>query len=101
MLKNKSYSANLVSNCSPHEELSGKAFSLVSNGKRSIWILDSGCTDHMICDQSLFTFSKAVNNRTVTHIGKVVLSPDLILDNVLCVPYFQLNLISISKLTLD
>jgi hypothetical protein len=63
--------------------------------------LDSGCTDHMICDQSLFTFSKAVNNRTVTHIGKVVLSPDLILDNVLCVPYFQLNLISISKLTLD
>ena len=65
MLENKSSSANLVSSCSHHEELSGKAFSLVSNGKRSTWILDSGCINHMIWDQRLFTFLKAVNNRTI------------------------------------
>lgn len=34
----------------------------------------------------------------VTHIGSIRFSPILILHNVLCVPLFQLNLISISKL---
>ena len=65
----------------------------------------------MVCDQNLLTYSKPVIGRTVelpngsitqvTHIGKVHLSPDLILENVLCVPYFRLNLISISKLAYD
>jgi len=111
MLKTKISSANHVSNCPTHDELSGKAFSLFSNGSRSTWILDSGCMDHMIYDQNLLAYSRPVNGCTVelpngliaqvTHIGKVHLSPDLILDNVLCVPYFQLNLISISKLAFD
>ena len=35
---------------------------------------------------------------SVTHIGTVKFSPSLILTNVLCVPSFHLNLISISKL---
>ena len=35
----------------------------------------------------------------VTHIGQVQLSIDLVLDNVLCLPSFSFNLISISKLT--
>ena len=38
---------------------------------------------------------------TVTHVGQVVFSPNLVLDNVLCVPLFRLNLISISKLAYD
>jgi hypothetical protein len=98
MIKNKITSANYVSNYPTHDELSGKAFSLISNGNRSTWILDSGCTDHMISNQNLFTYSRPVNGRTVelpnrsitqvTHIGRVHLSFDLILDNVLCVPYF-------------
>jgi hypothetical protein len=111
MLKTKTSSVNHVSNCPTHDELSSKAFLLFSNGNRSTWILDSGCTDHMIYDQNLLTYSRLVNGRTVelpngsiaqiTHIGRVHLSPDLILDNVLCVPYFRLNLISISKLAFD
>jgi len=48
MLKTKISSANHVNNCPTHDELSGKAFSLFSNGNRSTWILDSGCTNHMI-----------------------------------------------------
>ena len=35
----------------------------------------------------------------VTHIGTVQLSSTLVLDNVLCIPSFSFNLISISKLT--
>ena len=35
----------------------------------------------------------------VTHVGQVHLSSDLILDNVLCIPSFSFNLISIGKLT--
>lgn len=43
------------------------------------------------------------NNSTthVTHTGSIVLAPDFILDNVLCVPTFYFNLISISALTND
>ena len=50
MLKTKISSTNHFSNCPTHDELSSKAFSLFSNGNRSTWILDSGCTDHMIYD---------------------------------------------------
>ena len=35
----------------------------------------------------------------VSHIGTVQVSPTLLLDNVLCIPIFSFNLISISKLT--
>ena len=35
----------------------------------------------------------------VTHIGTMQLSPTLTLENVLCIPTFSFNLISISKLT--
>ena len=77
--------------------------------KSSAWILDSGCTNHMIYDQTMFAHSRPIKSRIaelpkvsmtqVTDIGTIVLSPDLILDNVLCIPYFHLNLISICKFT--
>ena len=35
----------------------------------------------------------------VTHIGTVQVSASLLLENVLCIPSFSFNLISISKLT--
>lgn len=36
---------------------------------------------------------------TVTHVGQIIFTTSLVLDNVFCVPYFQLKLISIIKLT--
>jgi hypothetical protein len=73
------------------------------------WILDTGATDHMICSISLFTtitasVSKLVrlpNGKfaSVTHIGTVKISSTLTLTNVLCVPSFSFNLVSVSKLT--
>ena len=63
----------------------------------------------MVCSLSIFSsFHKSAptlvhlpngNTASVTHIGSIVLSPDLVLDNVLYVPSFTFNLISTSKLT--
>lgn len=76
--------ANHGDNTSNHEELLGKAFTFTQNGKKNVWILDSGATDHIVCNPDHLTHSKAVENHTVellngslakvTHVGKIVLS---------------------------
>ena len=73
------------------------------------WVLDIGATDHIICLATLLTtitsltqsIVKLPNGESaqVTHIGIVQLFATLFLDNVLCVPSFSFNLLSISKLT--
>ena len=73
------------------------------------WIIDTGATDHMVYSLSSFTsITSAIhsyihlpNGQKVlaTHIGSVQISHTLILTNVLCVPAFSFNLISITKLT--
>ncbi|XP_021715949.1 uncharacterized protein LOC110683848 [Chenopodium quinoa] len=76
------------------------------------WILDSGASDHMCADISMFkTYSKLLDERLITipdgkklkveHIGTVLLKSDITLNNVLHVPGFQFNLVSISKLCKD
>ncbi|CAN6541579.1 unnamed protein product [Malus baccata var. baccata] len=109
--KNKSSFANQVGNSLNVEDLLGKAFSFTYNGKKNIWILDNGATDHIVCSSDLLTHSRPVENHTVelpngsfakvTHIGQIIFFPNLSLDNVLCVPPFRSNLISISKLAYD
>jgi len=90
-------------------------FSSITSFKKALisnscsWIINTGATDHMICSFSLFTtviasVSKLVklpngNFVPVTHIGTVRLSSTLILTNVLYVPSFSFNLISVSQLT--
>jgi hypothetical protein len=73
-------------------------------------IIDTGATDHMCNSISCFTTFSVVKSRYVklpngqqaliTHIGTVRISQDLILHDVLCVPSFSFNLISVSKLIL-
>lgn len=72
------------------------------------WILDSGATDHILCSTSAFTISSAISSTvrlpngtsvSVTHVGSIQLTPSLILTNVLCVPTFHFDLISVSQLT--
>jgi hypothetical protein len=72
------------------------------------WIIDTGATDHMINSISLFTSIittisskvKLPNGKfaLVTHIGTIKISAHLTLTNVLCVPSFSFNLLSVSKL---
>ena len=68
------------------------------------WIIDSGAIDHMVYTTTITSIKHVTvklpnggESVMVTHIGTVRLSADLALENVLCVPYFTFNLISISK----
>ena len=73
------------------------------------WVLNTGATDHIIHSVTLFTkitssistFVQLPNGEKaiVTHIGTIQITSTLILENVLCVPSFSFNLISVSKLT--
>ena len=75
---------------------------------RSDWVIDIGATDHMVHSVSCFTSITATLNTfvnlsngesaLVTHIGIVEISSKLIFHNVLCVPSFTFNLLSVSKL---
>ena len=76
--------------------------------RESDWVIDTRATDHMVHSVSYFTsvtptLSTHVNLPNgkialVTHIGTVRISKSLILNNVLCVPSFTFNLISVSQL---
>ena len=76
----------------------------------SNWILDSGASKHLTCDEpSLFnvkiSFSLPVilpNETTVPmhSIGQIRL-PNMILNHVLLIPSFKCNLLSIRRLTKD
>ena len=73
------------------------------------WVLDTGATDHIVHSLTLFskitscvaTFVQLPNSEKVivTHIGTIQVTSTLLLENVLCVPTFTFNLISMSKLT--
>lgn len=70
------------------------------------WVIDSGATHHACHDKSLFfTLCETINNSVtlptgfgvkITGMGTVKLSEFIILNNVLYIPNFRLNLLSVS-----
>ena len=70
------------------------------------WVIDTGATNHMVHSITCFTTITATLNTfvnlpngevaLVTHVGIVKISEHLTFHNVLCVPSFSFNLISIS-----
>jgi hypothetical protein len=85
---------------------------LVSVKPSPTWVIDSGATDHMTWESSLFSsYSPCAGNHKIKIVdgslsaiagkGSVILSPLLTLKNVLHVPKLSYNLISITKLTED
>lgn len=72
------------------------------------WIIDSGASQHICSNANLFTCMKPINHVQVslpngTHIpvsisGDIKISSRLILNDVLVVPQFNCNLVSISAL---
>lgn len=75
----------------------------------SSWILDSGATHHVCCSRDSFIHIFPISNSTVTlptgqivpitHTESVLVHNALLLHNVLFVPSFHFNLISVSLLT--
>ena len=78
-------------------------------GKPSnLWILDTGATDHITFDLSFFTTYQNIipvsvslpnGSQVLASIsGSVVISPSITIHQVLYIPCFQVNLISVTKL---
>ncbi|XP_074290166.1 uncharacterized protein LOC141616903 [Silene latifolia] len=76
------------------------------------WIIDSGASNHMISDLNALENIRTLNKKhkinlpngettTVSHIGTYIFDNGLILKNVLFVPAFKHNLLSVQKLTQD
>lgn len=75
------------------------------------WILDSGATDHISCSLFLLNNVRSISGILIglpngervlaSHIGNVQLSAHITLTDVLYIPNFSHNLISVSKLTQD
>ncbi|CAJ2628033.1 unnamed protein product [Trifolium pratense] len=107
-LIDRTKSVSVANQVSTMNNLSGISPTSPTYGKSVRWIFDTGATDHMVCSSQFFTTSSPVTNRyvhlpnhalaQVTHIGTIHFSKSLILYDVLCVPSFELNLISVAKL---
>ncbi|CAN1833821.1 Retrovirus-related Pol polyprotein from transposon RE1, partial [Linum perenne] len=85
-------------------------FVLSSTASNSVdWIVDTGASDHVISSMNLFSTHRSIAGTLITlptgsqvqatHVGTVILSTTLVLEDVLFVPQFTFNLISVSKLT--
>ena len=104
--KSQCYLSSFTPNLSHSVFASNVKFPKATN--ENLWIIDTGATDHMVYSLSCLTTVTFVVNApvelpngvlvSVTHIGTVQVAPSMTLTNVLCVPSFQLNLISVSKL---
>ena len=100
------FSADKITNT--EQSSTGKLFSSLSAIKES-WLVDSGATNHVCHNLSAFTTWTKIkpilislpNGQTVyaTYSSLVHFSAKFYLSDVLYVPHFQLNLISVSKLT--
>ncbi|KAK2452382.1 putative mitochondrial protein [Trifolium repens] len=84
----------------------------VKSGNLKPWIVDSGASDHMTGDKSLFHhyspcydgMSVKIADGTLSKVagtGSIILSEDIELKSVLHVPNLDCNLLSVSKLTHD
>ncbi|KAK9673764.1 hypothetical protein RND81_12G187800 [Saponaria officinalis] len=89
--------------------VASNAVSCNHNSVMMEWIVDSGATDHMSAQKHLFLNMRPLISpifvalpdgtlKTVTHIGDVQLHPKILLREVLFIPEFKHNLLSVGKL---
>lgn len=102
----------IISSCASTLDLSHSIFSSQKVNRLAFsantWILDTGASDHFVHSVTILStitstieaYVQLPNGETalVSHIGTVIISEHLILENVLVVPTFHFNLISISQL---
>ena len=95
-----------------YEDFAGKTFYSYVSVRTDAWILDTGAIDHMSPELKHFLNPKHSQHKlhinmpdgstiSITHIGQVRLANGMHLQQVLCVPEFKFNLLSVSRLTQD
>lgn len=88
------------------------AFSVIPSMERTGWIVDSGASTHVCCDREMlhmvYRLEKTAmvhlpdgSKREVTVAGNVRVNQDIVLENVLYVPGFTHNLLSVAQLIQD
>ncbi|XP_019160481.1 PREDICTED: uncharacterized protein LOC109157055 [Ipomoea nil] len=110
-LSNTPHVNAIAANFIPDARMEGKSAKPAENNLTEIelsWFLDSGATHHIVCNMHLLQNARGVQGiyvdlpngqkAPVSHIGSVQLSAELVLVNVLCVPVFHCNLISLGEL---
>lgn len=85
---------------------SSSQFEGMSSNPKNIWILDTGAKHHIVCNKDLLSYAKTMvgiyvespdgHQANIAHIGAITLTNDLFFNDVLYVPMFQFNLVSIS-----
>ena len=86
------------------------ASTAISSSPSNVWIIDTGASNHICFSLSLLTqyspcpslsFVQLPNGSraSVTHTGSISFSGSLHLDNVIYIPSFKYNLLSITQLT--
>ncbi|KAL2939003.1 Retrovirus-related Pol polyprotein from transposon RE2 [Bienertia sinuspersici] len=94
------------------EGFAGIATCCYSFLSKNEWVIDTGATDHMICDENqLSNVIRPKRNSKInlpdgksvgiTYVGTLTLENQLELKHVLCVPEFKHNLLSVTRLTKD
>lgn len=102
---------HVVNQIIPIQQAEDKTVGKYKHPLSTLWILDSGAFDHIICPTEYFSsflpvlgvFVQLPNNLTipVSLKGTMQFNPSIVLKDVLCVPSFSFNLISLSKLALQ
>ncbi|CAL1404860.1 unnamed protein product [Linum trigynum] len=95
----------------PRHSITGKVClsTTLENHISAVWVLDTGASDHIVCNVNLMLRCKEVSDMYVTlpngqsakvsHIGIAKIPCGILITNVLLVPSFTYNLISVSQLT--
>ena len=106
--QDKHYSNHLTTKPSNQSYTSGTVLALNLKSKLHFWILDSGATNHICNSLNLFIACKLISlisirlpngNQIIATIAGIVFFCDsLVLYNVLYLPSFSFNLVSVTKL---
>ena len=110
MLLNKSQLNETSANANMTGILASSSSLINTHPTHSQWIVDSGATNHMVNDNSIFNTGLTVarigkvqiptgESAMITHSGKCQLEGGDVITDILCVPEFQFNLLSVAKLT--